>query len=115
MVILESSFLSFAKVAKDLYPWAPAKLIFGNIYNTEAVIGIIRCPVLIIHSQNDEIVPFNHGLKLFELAREPKEFLKISGSHNSGFYQSLNAFTAGIDSFMVRHLNWDNIGHDMRK
>jgi len=78
-------------------------------------LGIIRCPVLIIHSQNDEIVPFNHGLKLFELAREPKEFLKISGSHNSGFYQSLNAFTAGIDSFMVRHLNWDNIGHDMRK
>jgi hypothetical protein len=105
LVILESSFLSFAKVAKDLYPWAPTKLLFGNIYNTEAAIGIIRSPVLIIHSQDDEIVPFNHGLKLFELAGEPKEFLKISGSHNSGFYQSLNAYTPGIDGFIARHLN----------
>lgn len=108
LVILESSFLSIAKVAKDLYPWAPAKLLFGNIYNTEAAIGLIRCPVLIIHSQEDEIVPFDHGLKLFELAREPKEFLKISGPHNSGFYQSLNVYASGIDSFTARHLIWDN-------
>jgi uncharacterized protein len=109
LVILESSFLSFAKVAKDLYPWVPAKLLFGNIYNTEAAIDLIRCPVLIIHSQDDEIVPFDHGLKLFELAREPKEFLKISGSHNSGFYQSLNTYTSGIASFIARHLNRDHI------
>lgn len=105
LVILESSFLSFAKVAKDLYPWAPAKLLFGNIYNTEAAIGIIRSPVLIIHSQGDEIVPFNHGIKLFELAREPKEFLKISGSHNSGFHESLNVYTSGIDRFISKHLH----------
>lgn len=104
LLILESSFLSFAKVAKDLYPWAPTTMLFGNIYNTAAHLEKTRCPVLVIHSPDDEITPFEHGLKLFEIAREPKEFLKISGSHNSGFYQSLEIYKEGLNDFITRYL-----------
>lgn len=104
LLILESSFLSFAKVAKDLYPWAPTRLLFGNRYNTAAHIKQVRCPVLIIHSPEDEIVPFDHGLQLFDLAQGPKKLLKISGSHNSGFYQSLEIYREGLADFISQYI-----------
>jgi len=43
---------------------------------------------MVIHSEDDEIVPFDFGLKLYEAANEPKEFVEISGSHNDGFLVS---------------------------
>jgi fermentation-respiration switch protein FrsA (DUF1100 family) len=43
---------------------------------------------MVIHSKDDEIVPFDFGLKLYEAANEPKEFVEISGSHNDGFLVS---------------------------
>lgn len=104
ITILESSFLSFARAAKDLYPWAPAKMLFGNMYATEEYARQIRSPVLVIHSPDDELIAFHHGLRLFELASAPKELLKISGSHNSGFYQSLDTYEPGIGGFISRHL-----------
>ncbi|HSB73012.1 MAG TPA: alpha/beta hydrolase, partial [Candidatus Methylomirabilis sp.] len=48
-----------------------------------------RCPVLVIHSPDDEIVPFTHGLRLFERAESPKRFLRIRGGHNTADYASL--------------------------
>ncbi len=41
----------------------------------------IKCPVLIIHSQEDEFVPFRHAQRLFEKAPEPKELFATHGSH----------------------------------
>jgi len=104
LLILESSFLSFARVAKNLYPWAPTTILFGNIYNTAAHLEQVRCPVLVIHSPDDEIVPFNHGLQLFELVQGPKKFLKISGSHNGGFYQSLEIYREGLADFIAQYM-----------
>ncbi|MBA7645941.1 hypothetical protein ES703_53701 [subsurface metagenome] len=40
---------------------------------------------MIIHSRNDEVVPFEFGLEIYEAANEPKEFVEIFGSHNDGF------------------------------
>ncbi len=36
-------------------------------------------PLLIIHGDKDETVPIEEGMKIFELARPPKEFFKIPG------------------------------------
>ncbi len=44
-------------------------------------IGRIRVPKLIVHGTKDDIVPFEHGLRLYREAREPKEFLEIDGDH----------------------------------
>jgi fermentation-respiration switch protein FrsA (DUF1100 family) len=60
----------------------------------------VRCPILIIHSRDDEMISFKHGNRLFEAANEPKEFLEISGTHNEGFWISLNKYKSGISSFI---------------
>ncbi|MEZ4608039.1 MAG: hypothetical protein R2865_14940 [Deinococcales bacterium] len=39
-------------------------------------------PLLIMHSRFDTI-PYHLGRKTFRVAQEPKQFVKLSGSHNS--------------------------------
>ncbi len=91
MLVLESSFTALGDVAADLYPWAPTKLLVGDMYSTERFLQEVRCPVLVIHSPDDDIVPYTHGRRLFERAKPPKRFLEIRGRHNSGQYESLTS------------------------
>jgi len=49
-------------------------------------------------------MPFRHGQRLFEAAKEPKEFLKISGSHNEGFITSGKRYEEGLDAFISEYL-----------
>ena len=89
LLVLESAFTSLGNVAAELYPWAPTKLLLGDRYDTETFLQEVECPVLVIHSPDDEIVPYTEGLRLFARAKPPKHFLAIQGRHNSPDYASL--------------------------
>lgn len=102
-LILESTFTSLPDRAAEVYPYFPVRWMLRFRYDTLARLGAIRCPVLVIHSPEDEIVPYHHGRKLFERANEPKEFLRISGGHNEGFLVSADRYAAGIRAFLDRH------------
>ena len=78
------------------------KLLCRYKYNTLAAIREVQCPVLIVHSQEDEIVPFRHGRKLFDAADDPRVFLEISGSHNEGFITSSSVYINGLKAFLDR-------------
>lgn len=103
-LIIESSFTSIPELAAELYPYFPVKLLCRYRYNTAEYISKISCPILIIHNVNDEFVPFKHGQKLFEAAREPKEFLKTVGTHNELDWASREQYEKSIKSFILRFL-----------
>jgi fermentation-respiration switch protein FrsA (DUF1100 family) len=52
------------------------------------------------NSINDEIVPFEMGQRLYEAAREPKRFVRISGSHNDGFLVSNSLYTGPVADWL---------------
>ncbi|GAI66944.1 unnamed protein product, partial [marine sediment metagenome] len=52
----------------------------------------LRAPKLIIHSIDDEIVPFHHGRRLFENAAGPKQFYQMSGGHNEAVSEAEDEF-----------------------
>ncbi len=87
-LIIESTFTSYADVGRKFYPYMPVRWFARFSYSTIDYIKEVNCPVMIIHSRGDEIMPFEFGLKLYEAANEPKEFVEISGSHNDGFWVS---------------------------
>ncbi|HEG42416.1 MAG TPA: alpha/beta hydrolase [Phycisphaerales bacterium] len=87
-LVLESNFTSYVDMGKKFYPYMPIRLFARFNYNAIDHIRKIDCPLLIIHSRNDEVIPFEFGLKLYDAAKEPKEFLEIFGSHNDGFLYS---------------------------
>lgn len=108
-LILESSFTSAPAMAAELYPWYPARLLTRIDYNTLENIRKVSSPVLIIHSRNDEIIPFSHGQRLFEAANQPKQFLEIQGDHNAGFLISRDRYESGIDAFLNAHFKEGNL------
>ena len=87
-LIVESSFTSYVDIGKKFYPYMPVRLFARYSYKTIDYIRQVSVPVMIIHSRNDEVIPFEFGLKLYEAAGEPKQFVKIFGSHNDGFLHS---------------------------
>ena len=99
-LILESTFMSVPAIAGKYYPWLPVNLIARYRYATVDKIGLIGCPKLIIHSQTDEIIPFEHGKQIYAKAASPKEFLEIRGGHNDGFLLSGNTYTEGLKGFL---------------
>ncbi|MFH0977212.1 MAG: alpha/beta hydrolase [Spirochaetota bacterium] len=100
MLIVESSFTSMKDAAKHNCSCTPALIILTYKYNTAEYLKKVKCPVLIIHSRDDELIPFHQGVRLFELANEPKEFCEISGSHNAGYYKSKNIYENNLKKFI---------------
>ena len=103
-LILESTFTSLQEAARDRLPGLFVNLFVPDQYPTIRYLTMVQCPVLIIHSREDEVIPFRHGEALFAAARGPKEFVDIRGSHNRGFLDSQPFYEAAIDSFLSKYL-----------
>ncbi len=99
-VIVESSFTSAADMAASLYPFLPARYLVRLKYPADEYITHARSPVLVVHSRDDEIIPFHMGEALYEAAPEPKELLELSGDHNTGFIMNRVRYTEGLSRFL---------------
>jgi hypothetical protein len=103
-VIIESTFTSGADMARRLYPIYPARLLTRLKYPALDYAGRLRSPVLVVHSRDDEIIPFAMGRALYDAAPEPKSFLELRGDHNAGFWISRAAYQAELDRFLTETL-----------
>ncbi|MFV2059859.1 MAG: alpha/beta hydrolase [Gammaproteobacteria bacterium] len=82
-MIADSSFTSYRNITRDVLDnfwltWAiqwPLSFTVSDDYPPiEAIPKISPVPVLIMHSKNDEIIPYSHGLALYQAANNPKLF-----------------------------------------
>lgn len=99
-LILESAFTSVAAMARRLYPYLPGFLARIRYANLERV-REIECPLLVAHSPQDEVVPYDMGRALHEAARVPKRFLPLRGDHGDGFLATGGAYVEGLDDFLA--------------
>lgn len=100
-LIVDSGFTSARDMSRAVFPLLPT-IFLSTRFDSLPKIKKISIPKLIIHSINDEIVPFKFGKNLFDEASQPKELLKIHGSHNTGFMDSSEEFVKGIGSFIEK-------------
>jgi len=103
-LIMESAFTSVPDLAARYYRIFPVHWLARIRYSAKEYLKSVRCPVLIVHSRDDEIIPIHHGRALFAAANEPKEVLEILGSHNEGFLVSGRSYIDGLNDFLTRHL-----------
>jgi len=103
-VILHDTFSSLADAAAYHYPWLPVRWLLRVHYDNLAKIGRISAPVLVIHSPDDEVIPFEQGERLFAAAAEPKEFLETVGAHNGPGYLGKAEWRARVRAFVERAL-----------
>lgn len=80
-LILEAPFPSARAVAQTVLPVLGPLLVWG--FDVRGRLDGIRAPLLVIHGDRDEVIPFRLGRRVFEAAQEPKQFWTIAGAgHN---------------------------------
>lgn len=99
-LIVESGFTSVPALGAERYPVFPVRLLTRFEYPTREFIRQASAPVLVVHSPDDEAIPYHHGRSLFEAANEPKTFLEIQGGHNTGYLDSREDYTQGLRDFL---------------
>ncbi len=81
-LVLQSTFTSLREMARLHYPFIPSALV-PDAYPTLDRIARVRCPVLILHGDRDDIVPLGHGQALFARAAGSKRLDVVRGAgHN---------------------------------
>lgn len=100
LLVTEGAFTSFRDVAVYSTPsiakpftWA----FFRNPYISAELIREAPMPKLIIHSQDDDVVPFRMGEQLYHQAGSPKEFWKIRGQHADALVDYPNEFVSRVN------------------
>jgi fermentation-respiration switch protein FrsA (DUF1100 family) len=105
-LILEAPFLSIQAMAKAVMPLLPVGGLISTKYDSLSKIGAIHAPLLILHGDRDEVVPYAHGKRLFAAANEPKRFYTITGAHHNdtyiaggeGYFTALRDFLASLEA-----------------
>ena len=103
-LIAESAFTSVPDVGTRHYRFLPVRTLARNHFDNLNRIAEVTAPVLIIHSRTDEIIPFEHGQRLFEAAGPTKMFLEIKGGHNDGFFVTGWRYSEGLETFLEQYL-----------
>ena len=71
-IILETPFTSMIDAAKTFYPYIPVSLLLKDKFENYKKVKNIKSPILVMHGEVDQIVPFSMGKKIYEIANEPK-------------------------------------------
>ena len=100
-LILESTFTSVPDAAQDIYPWLPARWLSRLRHATSEYVRDVGFPVLVVHSRDDEIIPYHHGERIYEAANEPRSMLTIRGGHNDAIATDENAYLSGLRQFLA--------------
>ena len=104
-MIVESTFTSVKAMARSAYPILSALFPVGAVlhskYDSLSRIKDVRNPLIVMHGDQDEIVPFEMGQELYDAANEPKRFYAIEGAgHNDTYIAGGNAYFDVLKRFL---------------
>jgi len=86
-MILESAFPSIEAVAKFYYGGLPVHWLLGAEFRLIDRVPAVSLPKLIIHGEEDDIIPLELGRQVYEAAKPPKSFHPIAGARHNNTYQ----------------------------
>ena len=104
-LVIASGFTSVPDLAQHIYPFLPVRWLARIRYDTREYLRSVAAPVLIAHSPEDEIIPFEHGRALFAAASSPRQFLELAGGHNDGFIFMRESWVKVLGDFLGEQMN----------
>ncbi len=100
-LIVEGAFPSVAYVAHRVVPWLPTGWMTTERFNTAACLRNLSIPVVIAHSTEDEVIPFDVARQLVDLPRGNKTLVSLTGAHAKGLDQSPHLLLGGLMSLLT--------------
>jgi len=107
-LITEGTFTSFSEEAASFSSWpisSLVNLIVSNEYNSLDLIQDIRTNKLFIHSNEDNVVPFDMGQKLYNKATGQKELWVINGKHVAGLLGNPVEYVSKVNELIKKTHN----------
>lgn len=83
-LVLEAPFTSAADIAASVYPFVPVRLLMKDQFRSDERIGRVTAPVLVLHGEQDRVVPIRFGERLFALVQSPKRFVRLKDGDHEG-------------------------------
>ena len=105
-IILDAPYTSIADVGARIYPWLPVRALILDRYENLARMASITAPLLIVHGEEDDLIPLAMGKALFERANKPKQFAPIAGAGHADhyLYGSYDVIHAWIDAWRANRM-----------
>jgi fermentation-respiration switch protein FrsA (DUF1100 family) len=100
-LLLEAPFTAALDIAAAVYPWVPVSLLMRDPFPTREYVGRVSEPMLIVHGADDPVIPAEHGRRLFDMAREPKQLAVIEGALHHDLWEH-GLWRLALD-FLKRH------------
>lgn len=104
-VVLEAAFTSIPDMARHHYSFLPVWPLLRTGFDSQSRIAGIEAPLLMLHGENDDIVPLDMGRELFATAKEPKELSIVRGAGHNDVYLTTD-YIATLRGFL------DSLGAD---
>jgi uncharacterized protein len=99
-LIVESSFTDLEAMARLHHPLLALFVPLRYRFMSVDALAQVHCPVLILHSRDDGVVPFAQGEALLAAATAPKRFVELVGGHNEGFLDSQPRYQQALAAFL---------------
>lgn len=99
-LILESTFSSAREIAAHLFPLLSKVVVLRYQFASDAKIMQVTSPILVLHSPQDEVIPYPLGRALYQAASQPKQFVEMRGGHNDGIMQSQPQYEESMRGFI---------------
>lgn len=97
-IVLDSAYDSVIDVAARRYWMFPVRWLMRDTFRSDERIGQISAPLLMVHGTKDRIVPFASGERLFALANEPKQFIRVDGAGHLALDLAIPRVLAWMDA-----------------
>ena len=103
-IILQSPFTSLMAIAQEKEPWIrvyPSLLFPRQRLDSLQVLAAKHPPLLIVHGAQDEMVPVEHGIKLYRCATAPKQMVILPDAHHEDMPTAdPNLYNAKLRAFL---------------
>ena len=101
-IVLEAPLTSTIDVASSVYFWLPLRLLITDQYNIERTIPTVRARLLILHGEQDEVIPVDMGRRIYRAANDPKRIeIFPEGHHNdlfdNGAWEKMRDFLLSLE------------------
>lgn len=103
-LVLESTFSSALTLAQEKVFYLPIETLLNFKFDTMSRLNEINCPIFVVHSKDDELIPYKHGQDLYRAVKGEKKFLEISGSHNEGIIENQVLYNTALKEFYAESL-----------
>ena len=97
-VALNAPYTSTADVAARIYWWLPVRLLMKDQYESINFIASVKAPLLVVHGDQDVLIPLEFGQRLFSVANEPKELEIIRGFGHEAMFEEV-AWSREVEFF----------------